>query len=178
MKSKQLFFYGLKEDLVKIFESIELNFDIKYAKVGLFENNPSNLVPSLVSKSDIGIVQHGDWNHNQQYLILPKDEELKIRTVQQKNGGVKFAVDQMINKNSVVILLGGLYKNNTVIASKVGSISEVEFSKNILNHITLILKKRYLKKDGFYVGNEALKLANQGGRLTTDYSTAKFDLKL
>ncbi len=178
MRSKQIFFYVLKEDLVKILKSIESNFDIKYAEAGLMNERVSS-IDSLASVEGIGNVDYGDWNHNKKYLLLSKSKSLQIREIPQKKGGIKYAIDQMKNEDSVVFYFGGLYKDDAIIASKIATISNTEFTKNIFKYISNYIKKNFKNVRGFYVSSGSLEKAKNGIRLTTDTNgSLDYDLVL
>ncbi len=179
MRSKQIFFFGLKEDLISIIKFIESNFEIKYVSAGLKDEIPFCIDTLFEDMSNIGNVKYGDWNHNEKYLILPKTKDLVIEDIPQRKGGIKYAIDQKENNESVVLFLGGQHKDNAIIASKIGTISETEFSKNIFKFASKYIKKHFKKINKFYVGTEALKKSRQEGvRLTTDVnSSLEYDLK-
>lgn len=177
MKSKQIFFYGLQEDLLEMFKSIESKFDIKYAQAGMFDEKI--LCLNSLNVNTIGNVQYGDWNHNPKYLLLPKENTLQVREVPQKKGGIKYAVDQMKNKDSVVFYLGGFYMGNSIIASKIGTISNTDFSKNIIKHVSNYCKTNFENISGFYVSKNALEKSKKGVRLTTDVNaSSEYDLSV
>lgn len=179
MKSKQIFFYGLKDDMLNIIKHIESNFNIKYASVGLKDEIHSCFNTLLEKIDDMDNIEYGDWNQNDKYLILPKNQELKIRSVPQRGGGVKYAIDQMINKNSIVFYLGGKFENKAIIASKIAAIYDEEFSINTFNFFSKQIKKEFKKINEFYVGVQALKESGNGLRLTTNInSPIEYDLKI
>ncbi|WP_394974849.1 hypothetical protein [uncultured Croceitalea sp.] len=175
--SKQIFFYALKDDLNDIFIPIESAYDIKYTKVGLMDSIPKELNSLLDFEINLNEAVFADWNNNPKFLISPKEDEVIIREVMQKKGGIKYSVDQMKNENSIVLFLGGEYKGEALIAGKVGSISNSDFSITILKEINNIVTKEFTKINGFFVGKKALEKMAYGWRLTTDFnSPKKYDL--
>lgn len=179
MKSKQIFFYGLKEDLIKIIKSIELNFSVKYVEAGLKDKHPFCVSDLIENINNIGFTDYGDWNHNEKYLILPKDKDLIIESIPQRKGGIKYAIDQKENNESIVIFLGGNYQNKAIIASKIGTISVTDFSNNIFKFVSAYIRKEFKNINGFYISDNALKESEKGIRLTTDANNGlEYDLKL
>jgi len=166
MRSTQIFFFATKEDLVEVIKFIESDFKVHYAQAGLLDEKIS-VIPSLLTIEDWSHVEYGDWNFNTMYLILPESETLQIREVPQRGGGIKYAVDQMKNKDSVVISLGRKYKKEAIIASKIGTISDTKFAKHLMISLNVHFKK-YKKVDKFYICSNALREATDGVRLTTD----------
>jgi hypothetical protein len=166
MKSKQLFFFATKRDLFELVNFLDSSFNIKYAEAGLL-NNKVNCISSLHSAIELHLMEYGDWNFNKRYIVLPRDVDLQIREIQQRAGGVKYAVDQMKNNDSIVIFLGGKYNEEAIIASKIGTISQTEFATNMMKNLSAYFKK-YKKVEEFFICSEALKAAEEGLRLSTD----------
>lgn len=176
MKSKQCFLYATKEDLVEIFLLLESSFKIKYAEAGLL-NDKVSCFYSFKNIETLGTVEYGDWNNNKKYLILNDDYDLVIRDVVQKNGELKYAVDQMKNENSIVFYIGGVFQNNALIASKIGLINESSFTTELFKKLLVHLKKNFVNIKGFYVSRTALEESKKGLRLTTDAkSSSDYDL--
>ena len=174
MRSKQIFFFATKEDLYELLKFIETNFNIHYAEAGLLDERVS-CISSLYTAVEFNHIEYGDWNFNEIYIIIPKDKKLKIREVPQRAGGIKYAVDQRENDESIEISLGGKYKDEAIIASKIATISQTEFAKNMMKQLSIYFKK--IKKiEEFYVFPEALKIAAKGVRLTTDIRYPSSDL--
>jgi len=168
MKSKQIFFYGLEIDLRDILKHIEQNFEVKYIKVGLLDYTPDTIDSFLDTENTIGVSLYKDWNQVDKYMIIPKTEEVEIRNVPQKRGGLKYAIDQMKNPNSIIFYSGGVYNESFIIASKIGTISQTEFSKKIFKSVSSYIKKGFQKEGAFYISDESLKKQKQGVILTTD----------
>jgi len=166
MKSKQIFFFASKEDLIELIKFIELKFNIEYTQAGLLDRKVSK-VSSVSVIEDCKEVEYGDWNFNKIYIILPKGKELKIREVPQRSGGIKYAIDQINNEESIEMYVGGSYKEKTIIASKISTISNTEFSKHTMKSLSIYFKN-FKKVEDFYICPSALKEYKNGVRLTTD----------
>ncbi len=177
MISKEIFFLGIKEDLLNILIYIESNFKIQYIKAGLLCDIPS-IEKTLKNKSNLGIVDHKDWNFNEKFLILNQDTELMIRKIEQRRGGVKYAIDQLKNQNSIVVSLGGYNQSeNAIIASKITALYDTDFINKIYKELSKIIKKNSKKTGRFYISKGALDMSTKGVRLTEDSrSTRNFDI--
>lgn len=153
---------------MKLLDFIETSFKLKYVRAGLLDEPPSTK-SSLVDKLDLGIVDHKDWNFNERYLILNRDDKLHVRKVSQKNGGVKYAIDQMKNADSLIISLGGYNKTeNAIIASKITTKDNTSFTNLFFKKLNKFLKANNKKVESFYIGADALNMAKEGIRLTED----------
>jgi hypothetical protein len=129
----------------------------------------------IISKNSL---EYGNWNYNKSYIILPNNKELIIREVPQEKGGIKYAIDQMKNEESIVLSMGGNYENIAVIPSKIATIHSSPFIKDLILH-TLNFIRKYKNTDGFYISPEVLEKAKNGFRLSTDIKTpVEYDLTL
>lgn len=74
---------------------------------------------------NIGFTIYGDWNRIDNYLVVKKDILINIREVPQRTGEIKFAIDQMINPNSIELKLGGIYreKDTVIVAGRIATLS-------------------------------------------------------
>ena len=176
MKSNQIFFFALKEDLIELVKSIESNFNIKCAHTGLLDEK----IDCILSLQDVlkhHQVKFGDWNFNNSYLLIPYRCELQIREVAQRKGGIKYAIDQMKNEDSAVFSLGGEY-DNAIVASKIGTISNTKFAKEFMLYISAYVKQ-YKNISNFYISSRAFEKAKKGVRLTTNTrQSTEYDLNI
>jgi len=169
--SKQILFFAVKNDFIKILKKFEKNTNVCYISMGLFDEIPTNINSLLHPDLNIGFVKNGDWNHNDSYLIYPSHFEPKIESIEQRRGGIKYAVDQSNNKDSILILLGGDFEKRTIIASRISSISNSDFSKKSISLLNKIIKSEFKKINNFYVGPEALEYMKRGFRLTASVNS-------
>lgn len=181
MKSKQVMFFAVFEDIKQILQDIEVLIDICYYKAGMFDDKNIPAYNSIFDSHDIGFVSYGDWNKINSYLVLNAITSLNIRDVPQRTGGVKFAVDQMKNPKSIELKLGGVYKgkDNVIVAGRVSTISEDSDSENLYKVFSEKFKKKFNRIGAFYVGQIAERKLNEGWRLVTNEKLPKeYDLKL
>jgi hypothetical protein len=179
MKSKQTMFFLLLEDITHILQDIEAVVDIRYSKTGLFDSNSIPEYNSIFDTPNPGVTYSGDWNRIDSYLILKKKTPLNIREVPQNKGGIKFAVDQMINLKSIEIKLGGVYqtKQNIIVAGRIATISEESDSNELYKLFSTRIKNEFKRIGTFYLGKKAEEKMKAGWRLVTDEGSPKeYDL--
>ncbi|MDB5228820.1 MAG: hypothetical protein JWN78_3013 [Bacteroidota bacterium] len=179
MKSKQIFFFAELADVEIIFKNdIESVANICYYLIGLF-NQPSTLhFNSIHEIKNLGTVNNGDWNHIDDYLVMPKTIKANVRIVPQKDGNTKYAFDQMINMKSVALKFGGIYKDGILVAGRVGTISTDSTSIDLYKLISSKIKKNFHKVGDFYVSKEAMGKLESGWRLVTNVnSPQEYDFK-
>jgi len=113
------------------------------------------------------------------FIAIKKNEQLSIRPVNQRRGVIKYAVDQYINPNSIIICPGGVYNNQSIIMGMIGSTSVNSESKTIENQYKREIKKYFSNVRGMWVGEEAFTMLQNGARLTSSVRSPKeCDLQL
>ncbi len=181
MKSKQLIFFSLLEDIENIIQDLESTIDIQYYKTGLLDKTNIPVYNSLFDVPNIGYALSGDWNKIDIYLIVKKTTSLNIEAVPQRAGGIKFAVDQGNNPKSIELKLGGIYKEkeNVIVAGRVATISEDSDSLELFKLLSIKIKKEFKKIGAFYVGKSAGQKLKDGWRLVTNEKLRReYDLAL
>lgn len=181
MKSKQTMFFVVLEDIEQILRDIETAIGIRYYKAGLLDTASIPTYNSIFAAPNLGFALSGDWNRVDSYIILKETIPLNIREVPQRAGGVKFAVDQMMNPKSIELKLGGIYqeKENVIVAGRVGVISEDSDSNELYKLFSTKIKKAFKKIGTFYVGKIAEEKLKEGWRLVTNEKSPKeYDLAL
>ncbi|MGZ5244619.1 MAG: hypothetical protein ACXWW0_11925 [Bacteroidia bacterium] len=179
MRGRQIMFFALLEDIKPIMENIESSVDLQYYRTGLLDNSNIPNYKSFKEIPDLGFTSSGDWNGTDAYLVVKKRILLNIREIQQRSGGIKFAVDQLMNPKSISLKLGGIYKNseNVIVAGRVATASDDEVSLELYKIFSTNIKKQFKKIGAFYVGSSAEEKLKLGWRLVTNEKLSKeFDL--
>jgi hypothetical protein len=179
MKSKQIFIFSEISDIEPIFNEVEDCTKLHYFKTGLLDDSNIPHYDSFLKFPNLGFVSNGDWNHIDSYLAIPCENDVKIRDIPQKSGGIKYAIDQKINNESVLIKLGGIYNENILVAGVISTICSDEYSLKLFKLISGKIKKRFSKIGSFFVGERAKIRLESGCRLVTnDKSPTEYDLKI
>ena len=181
MKTKQLLFFALLEDIEQILKYAELQINLAYFETGLLDTKNVKSYNSIFNVPNIGYTFVGDWNRIDSYLITKQEYSVNVRTVPQRKGNSKYAVDQMHNPESIELKLGGILKgsNNVLVAGRIATISEGKVSKELYKLFTTSIKKDFKKIGAFYVGKIAEEKLKSGWRLVTnDRSPKEYDLTL
>lgn len=178
MVTKRIMFFADLEDIKPIIKEFELAYSAHYFKTGLFEESEIPHYDTALDFPNLGKVAYGDWNMIDNYLVLKKDIELNVREVLQRKGGVRYAVDQGENSNSVVFKLGGVFKEGIFITGQIATIHNDEHSKGMMNFLSRKIKKSFTKIDIYYLGKSAMSKFKAGWRFTESESSPKeYDLK-
>jgi hypothetical protein len=178
MSRKQIFFFADADDLKPVVKEFEANNSVTYAQTGLQDDKNPVTHESLLALPDLGSVSHGDWNHTKSFLVMQKGDTVKVREVPQRAGGTKYAIDQMLNANSIVFKPSGIFKDQILVAGSAGTVSQDAFSVKSFTAISKLIKKSFKKIGTFYVGPNAKQKLSAGWRLVTlDKSPKEYDLK-
>jgi hypothetical protein len=181
MKSRQVMFFAVLEDIEDIIKNVEMVADIQYYKTGLTDNKQIACYNSMFDIPNIGFAVSGDWNRLDNFLVMKKNTTLSIRDVVQRTGETKYAVDQLANQKSIELKLGGIYieAENVIVAGRIASVSEDKVSNELFQLFSLKLKKMFKKIGTFYVGEKAEEKLRIGWRLVTNEKSPKeYDLAL
>lgn len=181
MKSKQIIFFMLLEDIEKIIQDFESLMEIQYYRTGLLDSKNIPAYNTLFEAPNIGVTLSGDWNRVDNYLITKKSTQLNIREVPQRTGEIKFAIDQMKNPKSIELKLGGIFeeKENVIVGGRIATISEDSDSLELYKILSTKIKKEFKKIGAFYVGKSAEEKLKNGWRLVTNEKSPKeYDLAL
>lgn len=166
MASKQTHFFATREDLEPGLRTLEKN-PLKYVLCGLFPSESAPAFESLLALESLGRASQGNSTLCDQYLVLPRGAELKIRSVPQRKGGTKYAVDQLANPVSIIFQPGGRFGENALIVGSAGTASEHPESLALLRSFGQAVTRGFKKVRQYLVGTEALNLQQRGVRLIT-----------
>ncbi len=173
MASDRIKFFVKKKELGELLDRVNIHFNIYYVKSGLFDSNIIEKLSTPITSNYLSSNINGDWVHNERFLILNKLDELIIRDIEQRRGGIKYAIDALKNNNSLLIVLGGEYDNKTIIASEIHYSTKSDFTKEFLKVFRNELKKNTTKYSDWYVSNKI----ESSTRLTTSIdSPEEYDL--
>lgn len=179
MKSKNLFYFAEKSDLHEIITQFEEVESVSYFQTGLFEEKSFRKLNSLLDYPALGNAFWRDWNFADSFLIVPKEQEIEIREIPQYSGGVKYAVDQKENKDSIIFRLGGTLREGVLIGGNIGTISKSETSLRYFKQISKCIKREFKKIQEFYVSKNSQQLLSIGWRLTVNERTPiEYDFKI
>ena len=177
-RMKMLNFYAFKQDLLLVLSKMEEDRPVSYTKEGRLDApsppiwKDANELPGLDKAS---ADQHIACEH---LLIVRKDAFVNVKTMRMFNGQLRYDVEQSLNPDSVVLIAGGEWRDGSLIAGSVATISTSEFSQALMNSARAALKKYFTRVQTYWVGPEALVALRKGKRLTDAVqSPAEYDLR-
>jgi hypothetical protein len=173
----QRHFFATADDLVPVFELVESGLRLAYTPTGLFETSQQ---PRFISGKALPTLRKpaGASSINcPTYLVTPAGTRVVVRTVPQRAGGVRYAVDQLANADSVALTHGGLFSPEILISGRVATVSKTPGAKEIQAAFSKAIGKLFKRVGAFHVGPEAAQLFDGGCRLTQSAkSPREYDL--
>lgn len=126
---------------------------------------------------ELSVAPSGDQAYEKAYLLVPANIPPLEREVSQRAGGVRSVFDQLSAPESVYLRPGGAHGDEVVIAGQLGTISEAEWSLRLCRVLAKLVRRRFEKVGSFYVGSDAARVLDGGGRLTARVRAPKeYDL--
>jgi len=166
MPGHGLYFYATREDLVPAIHAIEDRTAFRYALMGMHTMLTFPQFTSALEIPSLGEATGDQEATCDRYLVVPREAPIAVREVQLNSGGVRYAVDQLVNPNSIVFQPGGLRNDRVIISGGVTTTGQTEISKSIFRLFARWIKKGFEKRMAFYVGPAAMRLKTDGFRLT------------
>lgn len=177
MKSQTILFFAVQADLRPVLQAVEDKVAVHFAECGLFHSDVIDRRTNLSALPELGIAKYGDANFEDTFLVLPGTASVVVRSVPQRQGGLKYAVDQRENPGTVVLRPGGFWGDSSVIQGMVGSVHGDPIANELLASFSKEIKTRFTKIKGVWVGDVALHMLNSGMRLTQAVSAPReYDL--
>lgn len=137
---KTLYFFGTKEDLHKIIQNVEQTISLQYVMNHLYDSTRFKIYHSFEQYEDFGINRSGD--QADLFFIFKRNCEIILKQVPQFEGGVKYSLGQDLNKDSITFWPGGLYQDQILIMSHIGTISDSSESLKIFDIFKKAIKKQ------------------------------------
>jgi hypothetical protein len=94
MARNQQSFFATKADLELLLREVESERQLQFVETGLFDSPSVEPIHSLLGAPSLGHLSAGDHNQGPCYLVASQDISIVVRTVPQRRGGTKYAVDQ------------------------------------------------------------------------------------
>ena len=123
MKRNQTHFFATRADLEPGLEFIESNRQLKYALMRLYKSPDYEAFDSLLEVDRSGLNPTGQHVLGDDYLVVERSNNIRIRSVLQRQGGIHYFVDQEFNPKSICFRPGGIYKERNLISGRIGTAS-------------------------------------------------------
>lgn len=176
--SKEIFFFATGSDLIPGIMIIESLRELKYIKCGVYDNRDVKAYNSLLDYENFGLNISGN-HQSESFLVLDRATELYIREVPQARGGLKYFVDQEVNKESIIIWPGGMFGNVFLVCGHIATIADNPLSQSLYGFFSKNIVKGFSKVNRYFIGPEALQLKKKIRFITMNVKQSSgYDLKL
>jgi hypothetical protein len=160
-------FYATAADLLPVFEQVETKRILQYTRCGNFD------APEVVS-FDSGILlptlhqrlAHESAVAGPSYLISERSTHITARKISLRDGGQHYAIDQLQNPDTTVLLHGGIYKEGVLLYGRVDTASKTKVALQLQGAFNRALQYHFKQIRAFWVGPNAERLLDMGWRLT------------
>jgi hypothetical protein len=167
MARNQITFYVTDDEMVDLAKRVASIKSCDYYEAGLFDSSDN---PKLADHSKLKAFKN--------YLVVEAGQPIASREVKQKAGGVKYALDQLINPNTMGLMFGGLHNQHHLIVSQIGSATETPESVALMTAFKKALKETSVTVKSIYLSPMAVKMLDDGARLSSAPKGAmEYDLK-
>jgi hypothetical protein len=176
--SKVIGFFATRNDLLDLLGEVESRRMVHYIEAGMFDS-PEIATYRLASQiPDLGVI-HVDASHKGLSLLIADDAtSFAYEIVPQRRGGVRYAVDQKENPDTIDLIPGGQFDDRTILAGRFGTCTDSPMSASLFNVVGRVARKKWPRIKGNFVSSEALAILDGGGRLTDDLrSPREYDLQ-
>ena len=173
-------FLAVDVDIRPLMSVIESTEQVQFMECGVFEQKQRRIIFSLNALDSLGIAETGDSNLEPSYLVSRRGSDIQVRTIPQRKGGTKFAVDQLANPSTVVFRPGGMVPtSNVVIGGTVGTVRDDPGAEKLMKLFSGEIRNRFVRIKGLWLGPSTLAVLRAGGRLTNAVSAPlEYDLSI
>jgi len=177
-------FFALRDDILPILESVESEVALKYVPMGcFFKDDLKGWIIELTSGTQIpnlGRASCKTAGGCDAFLVCARDEAIHLRDVVQA-ARPRVCIDQLVNPHTVEFTPAGLVDEATpiILSGRIATASGAPVSQALMKQFHVAINKSFTKVRAFYVGSAALKLWENGARLTDAVqSPREYDLAL
>lgn len=128
----QRHFYATSNNLLPVLNHIEAKLQLAYTLTGLFDKEVQDthangtILPKLEKWLNAENAIAGPA-----YLVTERSLPIQGRVIEQHDGSKKYAVDQLLNPDSVVFQHGGFYTGKILLSGRVATVSDTPAAMKI-----------------------------------------------
>lgn len=174
----QVMFFATAGDLAPVLSLLETQKKLQYTPTRHIESDRAQIYLSYADIPDFGRTDHPTAIMNPAYLVALQGTVVQVETIYPRTGGVNFAIDQRLNKDTVGLRPGGMYGDDAFLYGSLGTVSESDASLDLYDFMAEPFITRFTDVHGLFLGPEAFDLWKSGVRMTTSAtSPTGFNLK-
>jgi hypothetical protein len=159
-------FFASPDDLLSVFERVEARHSVSFVLAGMFDTPQFALFHAGATLPTLRSPVGRQSIESPTYLVVFDSTPLNVRSVPQRAGGTRYAIDQLENPDSTTFTHGGFHSPDVLISGRVATVSATPAGKKLQSAFSNAIAKQFTRVNAFYVGPEACDLLRQGCRLT------------
>lgn len=176
---KQIPFFALPEDLLRILDSVERGVPLKYFRTGNFTEPNLKDYRRAGDIPDLGKADSPTGSTCQSFLVTPASLSIRVRAIRSAEGSDRYCVDQLLNPDTVELTPAGIWGGDMVLNGRVATTSESAISQDLMKRFNSVIRREFEKVKAFWVGPGAYQLLQQGQRLALSAQSSRdFDLSM
>jgi len=191
--SRRIQFFARKEDILSAAARVESVGPVRYVKYGQIVGSDAPTYASIADIGDLGNAAYDSASACAKYLVYRPEVPFKLRPLKtltaednertyieildvqipvkpggltQKVGKPRFAIDQLINPDCVVVNPGGIWNGNVLLRGELSTVSGTQISRDLFSRFSRAIKSQFTPMRSYYVGPGALEFLRAGNRLT------------
>lgn len=170
--------FATRGDWGSLLSEVESTRPVHYAEAGVLDNPEPVVYRSASEIPSAGAGLATGAKRGVCLLMADVDVSFAVRTVRQKRGGARYAVDQQSNPDTVAVFLGRQVGDQTILSGSVGTCTESKASAALLRILASAIRRKWVGIKSYGVGPEAVRVLDAGGRLTANLrSPREYDLQ-
>jgi hypothetical protein len=174
MAKHQLELFCTANDFVALVDEVQKQMAIFFALAGLFEDASVRMFKTSADLSAAMASTEGALA----FLAFAEGSAVGVREVPQRKGLPRYAVDQISNPNCLVVRPGRRVDPRTLLAGQIGTASNDKDSMSLFRMFANAVRQQFVKVKSYWVGTEALRTLDSGGRLTASLAgSSEYDLR-
>jgi hypothetical protein len=173
------FFHATADDLLPVLLSVEAKHAIVYTPCGHIHQPTTEHyrtaldLPTLFQPQPYESAVAGPA-----YLITLAGVEVVLRELSRFEGKDRWAVDQLANPDSTILLHGGMFKENVLLQGEIRTAYKTTVAQRLQRAFDAAVRKHFVKIQAFYVGPAAEALLDSGCRLSAaEQCPPEYDLR-
>jgi hypothetical protein len=150
----RLYFFATGADALLFLAPLEMELDVQYVE----ENRLVGPVPQRWKRAD-QVPGFGCASGDQEILCMPllimaDSAEVVVAFTIMTDGDTRYDVYQSNNPESVLIRLGGMWQDGSLISGHLIGSSEKPFARKIMNAVRKGIRRSFVKVSDYWVGPE------------------------
>jgi hypothetical protein len=129
----QILFYAAEDDLVPVLRLIESAAALQYVRCGHYPTAEIAAVPTGLAIPNPGKADSHSSIACTSYLVSNHAAAIKARPILRNDGSEIFAIDQMLNHDTITLTPAGQWDENILLHGRIATISETAPGKVLMN---------------------------------------------